>query len=159
MNEKIELDVVDKFTFLQNIGFDGSWKFSQDKCISLLNVFTDMLNMQTKMTPLKIMIYEDKGYTRDECIVLLREFAGMLNEQCAEAPINVVVYEDKNEKAHKLDIQTVVDGIKTKREQNLDGLEDDEIKAIKDLYKDGYSKSAIAKALDTSRVTVNKYCK
>lgn len=159
MNKKIELDMVDQFTFLQNVGFDGSWKFSQDKCISLLNVFTDMLNMQTKMTPLKIMIYEDKEYARAECIALLRKFAGMLNEQCTEAPINILVYEDKNAKAHKLDIQAVVDGIKTKREQNIDGLEEDEIKAIKDLYNDGYSKSAIARVLDTSRVTVNKYCK
>lgn len=96
------------------------------------------------------------NYTEEELVEMIRDFAEICGGLCG-TEFEIVVRK-KDNKAHKLDIQKYVGKIQ-KVAGDCNRLTDEAVEMIVALYKDGYSKNAIATSLGLSRNTVAKYLK
>ena len=117
------------------IGSSKRWIYSRDEYIELLNMFICELNKNTVINPLKVVVCDESIYIRG--------------------------YEPKHEKKdieHNYDIYIEYQKVKDERVKNTEPLTENQIKAIKKLYADNYSKNEIAKVFGLSRTTVNRYC-
>ena len=96
------------------------------------------------------------NYTEEEIVEMIRDFAEICGGLSGtEIEINV---RKRDSKTHKLDIQQYV-GKTQKVVGDCNRLTDEAVETIVALYKDGYSKNAIATSLGLSRNTVAKYLK
>ena len=157
MIKRVESKEKSEFAFLQYVDFDGSWKFTTEKCYELLSDFIYNLNRQCKNTKFRVLAFKENEYTQKDSIAILKWVLKELNERSKDTPLKVVILEDDKSRKHKLDIQTVRKGIYIKRTNPKDHLSKDEVDAIKTLYADGYKKWEIAEGLGYSRNTVSKY--
>lgn len=117
------------------IGSSKRWIYSKDEYIELLKMFIEELNKNTVINPLKVVVCDESIYIRG--------------------------YEPKNEKKdieHNYDIYIEYQKVKDERVKNTEPLTDNQIKTIKKLYDDNYSKNEIARIFGLSRTTVNRYC-
>lgn len=96
------------------------------------------------------------NYTEEELVEMIRDFAEVCGGLCG-VEFEIIVRK-RDSKTHKLDIQQYVGKIQ-KVADNCNRLTDDAVEMIVALYKDGYSKNAIATSLGLSRNTVAKYLK
>lgn len=95
-------------------------------------------------------------YSEEERIEMIRDFAEICGGLCG-VEFEIIVRK-RDSKTHKLDIQQYVGKIQ-KVAGNCNRLTDEAVEMIVALYKDGYSKNAIATSLGLSRNTVAKYLK
>lgn len=96
------------------------------------------------------------NYTEEELVEMIRDFAEVCGGLCG-VEFEIIVRK-RDSKTHKLDIQQYVGKIQ-KAAGDCNRLTDEAIEMIVALYKDGYSKNAIATSLGLSRNTVAKYLK
>lgn len=94
------------------------------------------------------------NHSEEELIEMIRDFAEICGGLCG-TEFEIIVRK-RDSKTHKLDIQQYVGKIQ-KVAGNCNRLTDDAVEMIVALYKDGYSKNAIATSLGLSRNTVAKY--
>lgn len=94
------------------------------------------------------------NYTEEEFEEMIRDFAEICGGLCGTE--FEVTIRKKDNKAHKLDIQKYVGKIQ-KVAGDCNRLTGEAVEMIVALYKDGYSKNAIATSLGLSRNTVAKY--
>lgn len=91
-------------------------------------------------------------YSEEERIEIIRDFAEICGTEFE------VTIRKKDSKTHKLDIQKCIEKVQ-KVPGDCNRLTDEAVEMIVALYKDGYSKNAIATSLGLSRNTVAKYLK
>mgnify|MGYP003404016419 CR=1 FL=1 len=96
------------------------------------------------------------NYTEEELVEMIRDFAEICGGLCG-TEFEIIVRK-RDSKTHKLDIQQYVGKIQ-KVAGDCNRLTDEAVETIVALYKDGYSKNAIATSLGLSRNTVAKYLK
>ena len=94
------------------------------------------------------------NYTEEELVEMIRDLAEICGGLCG-AEFEIIVRK-RGSKTHKLDIQQYVGKIQ-RDAGGCNRLTDDAVETIVTLYKDGYSKKAIATSLGLSRNTVAKY--
>lgn len=94
------------------------------------------------------------NYTEEELVEMIRDFAEICGSLC-NAEFEIIVRK-KDNKAHKIDIQKCAEKVQ-KVAGDCNRLTDEAVEMIVALYKDGYSKNAIATSLGLSRNTVAKY--
>ena len=95
-------------------------------------------------------------YSQDDYHVLINYLVDRINSHKPEKRIQVVIIDEEDGK-HSLDINVIKNNIFVERDSKTDPLTADEIEALQNLYKDGYSKSTLAKVFGYSRNTINKY--
>lgn len=115
-------------------------------------------DMQGKrLCMMKVVNGSSVNFTELEYMQMIQDFADMCSEK-SDTNFYVEVMTNKKEVKHNMDIQI----IKKKAEGRISKhckLSDDVVQLIINLYKDGYTKYEISKALGISRNTVNKYLK
>ena len=96
------------------------------------------------------------NYTEEELVEMIRDFAEICGGLCGTE--FEVTIRKKDSKTHKIDIQKCAEKVQ-KIAADCNRLTDEAVEMIVALYKDGYSKNAIATSLGLSRNTVAKYLK
>lgn len=94
------------------------------------------------------------NYTEEELVEMIRDFAEICGGLCGTE--FEVTIRKKDSKTHKIDIQKCAEKVQ-KIAGDCNRLTDEAVEMIVALYKDGYSKNAIATSLGLSRNTVAKY--
>lgn len=96
------------------------------------------------------------NYTEEELVEMIRDFAEICGGLCG-TEFEIIVRK-RDSKTHKIDIQKCAEKVQ-KVAGDCNRLTDEAVETIVALYKDGYSKNAIATSLGLSRNTVAKYLK